>query len=513
VWSDLLSEYLGTHPFVRGRKETFSVRGVQVTVCTWKVNPAAYRKVMQETRKKLGAKVDEARAGAKAATTAFNKAKRAKGADKGELDELRKAQTEAEARFQEAQRAFAATKKASITDDDVYASDPELLEKLPRGCHRVTFTDEAGKILRVVWVRGLRKFTGLLSTDEDEDEAQTRGKDEATDPAAQGTDPAAPEDQAQLPDGTTTLYVMEKANGENCKFTLTLVDGTYYVLFGSKNTCRVLRLDASAKEVGAELGTDAAKCEYPWQNVGDVSLRWLRQQTPEMLKKLEDVVLCGELMRPWAEHLVRLTYGIELYAVSEAGVASDLATTRSMFAELGIDAKAGAEMRCVACTVHPAADLAAVVDKVRGGANSEGAVIYAVGGQVEGQVASQVTGGSPVLGLFKVKASEYVVWRRVREIVKALLRSLLLGARDPGAHGAKSTSELVDQTKQRLRRGMSTLTHVPLCAVKCGQWGDRACAFVDYLVERFLRDGTVDDLAAAVRGKFATLVYEFETRE
>ncbi len=512
-----MSKYLDTHPFVHGRKETFKAGGVEVSVWTWKVNPAAYRKVMQETRKKLGAEVDEARAGAKAATTAFNKAKRAKGAEKGELDELRKAKTEAETRFQEAERAFAATKKASITDDDVYASDPELLEKLPRGCHRVTFADEAGNVLRVVWVRGLRKFNGLLSTDEDEDDAQTRGKDEAT-------DPAAPEDQAQLPDGTATLYVMEKANGENCKFSLTMVDGTYYVLFGSKNTCRVLRLDASAEEVGAELGTDAAKCEYPWQNVGDVALRWLRQQTPETLKKLEDVVLCGELMRPWAEHLVRLTYGIELYAVSEAGVPADLATTRSMFAELGIEegrAKAGAEMRCVACTVHPAADLAAVVDEVRELANSEGAVVYAVGGRATGQAAGPVTGQAagpgaltyPVLALFKVKAKRYVVWRRVREIVKALVRSLVRGARDPGAEGAMSTSALVDDTKKRLRRGMSTLTHVPLCAVKCGQWGDQACAFVDYLVERFLRDGTVDDLAAAVRGKFATLVYEFETRE
>jgi|688.fasta_scaffold179788_1 hypothetical protein len=567
--------YLTAHPFVRRRVTSTDLPdGTKVTVQTFQVDPTQFRKKVQAERKVLGDALEAARCLSTKATRTFNAARRAMGsarskqakqakgvqepkglAEEGEEEELEKelevlraAKAEAEVQLCQAQRAFDATKKPSITDDDVYAADPELQQRLPRGCHIVTFAAPDGAASRVFLLTGLCKFGGMLLTDEDEEDAgdpkdggefKAKGKDDdgrgagkspASSPVAEGGGGSSCEDKAgtvALPEGTTVLHVTDKSNGENCKWALVRFLDAYYVLFGSKNTCEVRRLDAH--DVGATLGDDdPSQCVLPWQNVGHVALRWLRQQSPSTLDKIEGVVFCGELLRPWAEHVVRITYGIELFAVSLRGAAQDLDRTWALFAELGITPTSG-EMRCVGRHVYPAADLDKVVAEIRQRADSEGAVIY---------LANR---GVPVL--WKVKASEYVLNRSMREVVKGLLRNLAAKssatrpAKLPAAQrasvatGVQTTeaatasqdtcslrlTELVVGTKTRMTRRMRMLTHVPGCAQHCDQWAERACGFVDYLVCRFLKcsaDGTaftgLDALRAGVGGKFATLVCEFD---
>ena len=518
-----LRTYLMEHPFVSNKTTSCTVVNGTIAVSTFKVDPWAFRRHTKAIRKHLGKTVEDARVAAKAATAAYNKAKRAAGTarskaspvDEEDVETLGRLQVQSVAAatcFAEAAAAFAATKKASITDDDVYAADPVLHANLPRGCHEVTFADADGTVVVHIWVKGLRKFTGLLPTDEDDDSGQEEGAapppgDACADDVPGGGGKAA-QCQLRLPAEATHVYAMDKANGENCKFVVVLVRGEYFVLFGSKNTCHVLRLDSTAEEVAAVLGQEMsspAACEFPWQNVGGVALRWLRTQDPETLRSLEGVVLCGELMRPWAEHLVCNTYGIELYAVSgDGGVAQDLARTRALFDKVGITPSSG-EMRCVTCTVHPAADLDTVVARVRSLKNSEGAVLYAVRRDAE---------GDHVVELFKVKADAYVRNRRIREIVNAMVRAM--------QRAPKGVDQEVMQTKTRLVRGMARLTHVPGCAANCVQWGQRAQKFVDYLVFRFLNSTDadsgpaahgVDAMCAAVRDKFATLLCEFDSSE
>jgi hypothetical protein len=625
--------YLTAHPFVRRRVTCTKLPdGTEVTVETFQVDPSQFRKKVQAERKVLGDALDAARCLSKEATRTFNAARRAMGSARSkqakqakgvqepkelaeeqeqlekELEVLRAAKAEAEAQLYQAQRAFDATKKPSITDDDVYAADPVLQQRLPRGCHIVTFAAPDGAASRVFLLTGLCKFGGMLLTDEDEEDAgdpkdggefkaegdgkdddgRGAGKSPASSPVAEGGGGSSCEDKAGtvvLPEGTTVLHVTDKSNGENCKWALVRFQDAYYVLFGSKNTCEVRRLDAH--DVGATLGIfgddDPSQCVLPWQNVGHVALRWLRQQSPSTLEKIEGVVFCGELLRPWAEHVVRITYGIELFAVSLRGAAQDLYRTWALFAELGITPTSG-EMRCVGRHIYPAADLDKVVAEIRQRADSEGAVIYL------GNRSYSANRRGPVL--WKVKASEYVLNRSMREVVKGLLRNLAakasatlpaklpatlpatLPAKPPaaqralapgaqgalsapsaqralaqgaqGAQGAQSTraaaeasvatgvqtteaatasqdtcslrlAELVVGTKKRMTRRMRMLTHVPGCAEHCDQWAERACAFVDYLVCRFLKcsaDGTaftgLDALRAAVGGKFATLVCEFD---
>jgi hypothetical protein len=547
---------------------------VAADVRTFRVSTRAWRKHVQGLRRGLGSKVDGARAAFKAATQACNAAKKAvqwavsklgkAGATLGgageadacaELERLKlvareKSQEAAAAnvRFEEAQAAFRATAKASITDDGAYGGRPELQDVLSRGCHDVTFRDAAGNVIRRVPFLGLCKFGGLRPTDEDEDgdegTAGGGGADNGgvvADAGDEGTAGAQQQATLQLPPGTVWLDVLEKANGENAKFKLVRVDGAYHLLFGSKNVCRVIRLDASADEVLALLGTARDPEQQVWQTVGHVALAFVKTLTPEQLDLLVDVTVVGELMRPWAEHLVRAHYGIECFAVSNNGRAVDPEATWVLFAKLGLLSPRStgsgtdvAQMRCVGRTRRPAADLLRIVADVEALTGSEGVVVYAVG---PGPV-----GTAPVLGMFKVKTVQYGVRRRTREMIKTMLARLCpprgrnVG---PASTGGKAKagddpeqqeqqqqqqqqrkdemSAVVASTKERLRKGMRELTHLPRCAERCGSWSDWACAFLDYLVLRFSAGGvSVADVSAgvsrmrdAMRGTFATLLQEF----
>ena len=181
-----LRTYLMEHPFVSNKTTSCTVVNGTIAVSTFKVDPWAFRRHTKAIRKHLGKTVEDARVAAKAATAAYNKAKRAAGTarskaspvDEEDVETLGRLQVQSVAAatcFAEAAAAFAATKKASITDDDVYAADPVLHANLPRGCHEVTFADADGTEVVHIWVKGLRKFTGLLPTDEDDDSGQEEG--------------------------------------------------------------------------------------------------------------------------------------------------------------------------------------------------------------------------------------------------------------------------------------------------------------------------------------------------
>ena len=113
-----------------------------------------------------------------------------------------------------------------FSDDGLYTISRLLRTLLPRGYHRVAATNRATGAVAVTAFVGIRKFTGLGAGDEDEESNSTDDSSAFFFGSATMAD-------------ATTLWRTLKSNGENAKFMVWRLDGTDYLLAGSKVRCLV----------------------------------------------------------------------------------------------------------------------------------------------------------------------------------------------------------------------------------------------------------------------------------
>jgi len=186
-------------------------------------------------------------------------------------------------------------------------------------------------------------------------------------------------------------------------------------------------------------------------------------------------------------------------------------------------------------TRAPVEELQSWVSQVRGSRGNEGVVIYACAPD------------NTVLGLVKVKTTEYVIKRRLRESVKGALMSPLDHSEIAGFPGPKQKRatnmlkreactereikylqsigcseedmpmpQVERRTHDRLTKGMRALSHVPGCSDMHHRWAIFASGFVNWWLENRLRRfvGFPDDVDLPedrVAG-VAQIQKEFETR-
>merc|ERR1719242_1529074 len=138
-------------------------------------------------------------------------------------------------------------------------------------------------------------------------------------------------------------------------------------------------------------------------------------------------------------------------------------------------------------SIHDKDELNGVIDGIRIETASEGSVLYLLNAQ------------DAVIGLCKVKASSYVIRRRIRERCRIkLFRPLQSGnieglksSRSKGNVEAKWTlSEAQSLTKAHLKKGMNQLGHVPNHQKMKGVWSQFAVGFVDWWIRNKLGDET-----------------------
>ena len=368
-------------------------------------------------------------------------------------------------------------------DDEVYQRCPMLQKALPRGCHVVEALEAAtGALLACFVFKGIPKFGGLQPTDEDE-ESPANANDFFINGKGIGD--------------AKTVYVTEKSNGENAKIWGFVIGGVRYLLTGSKNTVTVTPVDA-LDALDASLSDDGGDHdEYPWSTIRRVVLQWYRSMTEEQRDLLFELfeksgTLLGEINRPWAEHLVPIgATALELYTMLGAdGHCVAPSDAFGAFKRLGLSDDTSELVRHVRYVTfskgEAAFDFNAMVEDVRNKSGTEGCVLYLVGAD------------NKVFGLVKVKTTWYVVWRRVRELLRTnlfglLTRGLVRGVPATATSTAKQQptkkkqqplNEVLDDLGPLIEAGIDLLHFLPRWDSECAAWRTKALAFVAALTAR-----------------------------
>ena len=446
------------------------------------------------------------------------------------------------------------TKAGGRSDDGLYTLSPVLRELMPRGLHEVVFEQKEPKAgsasaTRMLF-RGIPKFSGLSAQDEDEVSNASAG--------------IFFFDGKRLADAGA-FYLTAKSNGENAKLSVALVDGTAYLISGSKTTCRVWPADAPVTDHFPN-----PKREIPAEFISLVYSDWFLKlagsDRDRFIKAMTERfgTIMAEINTPWNEHIVPInSLFVECYcALDKEGRPVHPKVSNDFFDSFGIrpfrdsiaaappltrvtpspedlKARIWAEthaareekgycldpnkrfMGRVYSSEHDIKELDGVVAKVRDATNTEGAVLYIT-----------EAGTNAVIGLIKLKASEYVVRRRLRENLKSgMLRPLGKGgvkefppsrkqlqrrkSKGKRAGSVKPLRELLEALKDRITRGARKLTHVPGCSEKWSEWAAFGTAFAEWWVRTRLLDGSAPDkidldaVQLEAKCRIASLMAEF----
>lgn len=379
-------------------------------------------------------------------------------------------------------------------DDAVYHGCPMLRSALPRGCHYVeVFDAETGKRLKCFVFNGIPKFSGLQSTDEDEESDAT-----ASDFFL---------NEKSLPDAKM-VFVTNKSNGENARIWGITVGAVRFWVTGSKNTITVTPVDAAHAGGGAAHDDDGDHAaahdgdhdskQQPWWTIRATVRQWYAGMTDaqrDLLFELFDEygTLMAEINRPWAEHLVPInTTVLELYAMlGRDGHCVAPSVAFDAFQRLGLSDKSApvrhVSFHVVALTGDAASDFAALVQAERSKADAEGSVLYLV------------DAAGDLFGLAKVKTTWYVVWRRIRELLRThlfgpLTRGFVRGvpatatvaaaAKKQEKQKQQGLNEVLTVLRFKIKAGLINLDFLPQWDNECSSWQAKALAFVEALEAR-----------------------------
>lgn len=409
-----------------------------------------------------------------------------------------------------------------VSDDSLYTLSPVLRVLLPRGLHFLEVRRK-GKddVVDRFWFRGISKFTGLLAGDEDE---VSNSHNASSDFFYGGK---------KLSDAKTFVQTL-KSNGENAKMSCRTIDGVLYLLAGSKNTCLIWpALDPSTKYYPAVEAIsssskhadlfDALRCcdkpEFqPAPHIAKIFSTWFLSRTEAQrvaflseFRQLHVATIMGEINRPWGEHLLPISdVYLECFAVLVGEqCARPIAPQRAFrfFHNHGISDNAKA-FRHVPYSVHPIGELEDRVRGVRKCKNSEGAVLYLC------------DRNNNTIGLVKVKSTDYVVRRRLRESLRSTLVNPMFKGNVVGfeAHSllsrqtrkskpsmkAKRLPDMLASIRANLPQKMAALTHIPSHKSDAPLWGSYALKFLDWWLKT-----RVADFKASIWSPKGNREYEF----
>eukprot|EP00939_MAST-03C_sp_MAST-3C-sp1_P002212 g2212.t1 len=405
------------------------------------------------------------------------------------------------------------------SDDGLYTLSAMIRKILPRGLHYVEAThkkklaavppdatEEERPVPHKFWFRGIPKFTGLVASDEDE----SSNSHEST---------ASFFYRGKTLKEAVSFAQTLKSNGENAKLSLRILDDVLYLLAGSKNTCLVwpgaepstkfyrasapTALDVLATATDLETSTNRNDEHEPAANIARIFSEWFlasdaakRRAFVDAFRKREFATIMAEVNRPWGEHLlpIRKLY-MECFSIlcERDGLPLPPHDVFDFFKAHGLDSydpsdekdsSTKQKLYHVPFAVHPMSALEARVRAIRKGKESEGAVLYLCDDEKH------------TIGLVKVKATDYVVRRRLREsLANTLLKKLSSGAilGYPTSVGAKKAKEKdyqsvgLDSVLKKIRTAlpakMANLTHVPNYKEDSPAWGRYAVAFLDWWIE------------------------------
>ena len=443
-------------------------------------------------------------------------------------------------------RPFAA-EAGGPSDDGLYTVSPVIRALLPRGLHRVEArcvdTDETSGF----FFRGIPKFTGLIASDEDEKSNSHRSS-------------SAFFYRGKTMKDAATFFRTLKSNGENAKMSLRRLDGILYLLAGSKNTCLIwpadepstkyypahsppsLSSDASMESLGAD-----GPGFFPAPHIAKVFSKYFmslgeegRHRFEADFQRLGLTTIMGEINRPWGEHLIPIEkLYMECFTVlaESDGLPLPAKDAFGFFTRHGLssyepngrkdDGDVTTPMYHVPFSIHRIAELEACVVDIRRRKRCEGAVLYLCDASGE------------TIGLVKVKATDYVVRRRLRESLKhTLVRKLASGAVQgfpvhSGSKPAKSSEigtlkleTILSKIRRSLPSKLANLTHVPSHKVDAPSWGRYALEFLEWWITtrvarkrssgkdaEWERLGTVEDYDRAIlewNRRYGTLLTKFD---
>ena len=431
-----------------------------------------------------------------------------------------------------------------MTDDGLYTVSIILRRILPRGFHAIFVTikspqspsnDESkasdsvshSDADEVVFFRGIPKFTGLVASDEDD--------------ASNSHENSSSFFYRNYTMNDCQSFVnTAKSNGENCKLSVASLKNasggqTVYALSGSKNTCELWPVQQRCA-LDLDIRFPSGWIARIWSNW----LLGLQRSDSALFSRFVDemavrneLIIMGEVNEPWMEHIVPInSIFIETYTVLDNGskdglpvhckrtfelfkrykmspesyplksaaakrkeMDSLLAANEGVFSgEMVMEQDQfvnAARIQHVRYSLHRRNELDAVIEGIRTETASEGSVLYLLNGQ------------DAVIGLCKVKASSYVVRRRIRERA----RNRLFYKFHRGQIGGYSTSkvkktgnkgrsakevnvstleEVRAECKAHLRSGMNKLGFVPNYQAMKGKWAEFAEGFVDWWIDHKL---------------------------
>lgn len=193
-------------------------------------------------------------------------------------------------------------KLAKEGDDALYRISKVLRNCLPRGCHAVSIEDKARNKIRTCLFRGIRKFTGLVSSDDGDD------------PESDLSGAYAYEHYFRKKSikHVSSFFSTHKSNGENAKLSVLVVEGTRYLMSGSKTTCNIWPADEPFCKHQPDPDPSNAHPNAGY-TIGCIYSNWFLTRSKKIqdeyfremwTSKSGNKVIIGEVNRPWAEHVL-----------------------------------------------------------------------------------------------------------------------------------------------------------------------------------------------------------------
>jgi len=387
-----------------------------------------------------------------------------------------------------------------VSDDGLYTVSPLLREVMPRGFHYIVATHKETSRTSTFVFRGIPKFTGLEEVDEDEKSNSYqnnfffRGK--------------------SLADGAEA-FETEKSNGENAKLGFATLDGVDYLVSGSKNIANIWPAEEPSEDYYPHMR------EIPASTIAMVYSKWYRSQCDEAKIIFKACMsrcgtIMGEINCPWREHVYPIkSLVLEVYSVlNKQGFPFSARDSWKVFQEIGLKPEGSTGLKHVRFVRFDIIELNERVKAVRARSGTEGSVFYVCDSAGE------------TIGMCKVKTSEYVIQRRIRESTRSGLWNLLhrnevRGYTHPSGKAMPKTrdmtADILPRLYERLSKGMRTLHHVPFCAELSGKWIEFAHGFVDFWFQTRLKkkkgcDIDVTDALIETNQSYGSLIAEYRAQ-
>lgn len=367
-------------------------------------------------------------------------------------------------------------------DDAIYTASIFLRKYMSRGFS--VYEDKNDFFV----FRGFLKFTGLQSSDEDEQSSATNHTESFLYEGKRLTD-------------CTHFICTEKSNGENGKWAIRRCnDGSFIIAAGSKNAMKVWKR--------GETPTFTSDTYLPVVEICNWVSKYCSTATDDFFENVatNQWTIMFEINHPDSEHIFRINeMRMDFVSIlDEKGIPIDCTTAFNFFSKNNLTH--------VPYSQHSPSELDSVIDVTRKRIDTEGSVIY-------------LYEEDKCIGLIKLKSDFYVVARAIRECFKHFIRLALSGDLIDGpvpnkgnrkksnkSHKMPITiKEAFDNVSERIQKRMRNLSHLENYDIRSTEWIDTGLSFLSYWSNHYYSLTTNDEKIDYIRmteKKYGTLYEE-----